>query len=122
MEEIAETFADHYYTVTQADSSLTAHDNHLPNRWTETENGKFNSPITTNEVRSSIRTLKNSSPGPDGIYAIMLKNLSYQQLEALTFFNCIWQEHCFLTPGGRPIFYLFESQIKQSLPAMVQYN
>lgn len=96
VEAIAETFADHYYTITQADPSCTVDWNPPSDEYSEPEPSEINLPITVKEVQNSIRSLKNSSPGPDGIYAVMLKQINYQQLEALTFFfNRIWQEGCF---------------------------
>lgn len=95
---IAETFADHYYKVTQADPNLSPNWNLLPETMEEMVPDEINTPITVEEVRASIRSLKNTSPGPDGVHACMLKNLNHQHCEALTFFyNRIWQEHDFPT-------------------------
>lgn len=95
---IAEIFAEHYYSITQADPQCSAVLNPLPNNNLNSELGELNLHITTTEVQNSIRSLKNSSPGPDGIHAEMLKQMNREQLEALTFFfNRIWKEGCFPT-------------------------
>lgn len=97
-ETIAETFADHYYKVTQADPSLPLNWDLCTGNVDESLPDEINTPITLSELKVSFRSLKNTSPGPDGIHASMLKNLNHQHCEAITFFfNRIWQEHNFPT-------------------------
>lgn len=58
----------------------------------------MNAPITVQEVKISLRSMRNTCPELDEIYATMLKNLNHQQCDALTFFcNRIWTEHNFPT-------------------------
>ncbi len=95
-EAIAETFAQHYYTVTKSDSTCNAQWRSLLTSPEEANSDGINAPIIINEVKNAVNSLKNTSPGPDGIRAILLKKLSHSHLAAITFFfNRIWQEHCF---------------------------
>lgn len=98
VDTIVETFADHYYTVTQSD-------NNQPQDWnppladsTKIIQSDIHLPITVATVQISIQSLKNTSPAPGGVHAKLLKHLNLQLLEAITFFfNRIWQERCFPT-------------------------
>lgn len=96
--EDVEIFADHYYAVTQEDSYGSTTLNYSVDNQSDITTDSSKMLFTVVEVRNCIRTLKNFAPGPDGIYATMLKQFSYQHFDILTFFfNRIWQKYCFPT-------------------------
>lgn len=60
------------------------------------DNIELNSPIQIQELISILNSTKNTSPGPDNIPNILLKNLPYQGLKHLTsLFNLIWFQQVF---------------------------
>ncbi len=97
-QDIVEIFADYYYKVTKAENLDTP--NIEPHTSTQNTNNTeaVNGTITVSEVKTAIKGLKNSSPGPDKIHAAMLKHLTHQHLQDITYyFNHIWKNHDFPT-------------------------
>ena len=65
-----------------------------------TVNSKFNklmnNPITTTEIETVLKTCKNSSPGPDGIPNMLLRNLPTSGIQFVCdLFNLIFTKHVF---------------------------
>ena len=101
--EIADELADNY----ASNSSDTNYDEHflafkLENetisdpRFKEDKNLIINSPLLLTELISALESTKNSSPGPDRIPNILLKNLPLKALNyLLVVFNYIWIQKCF---------------------------
>lgn len=60
------------------------------------DNKELNNPILIQELISILNTTKNTSPGPDNIPNILLKNLPYSGLNRLTtLFNLVWNNQVF---------------------------
>lgn len=78
MEATVNTFATHYYRVTQAAFSDTVEWNPPLCEGDEIETLHLNMLITVKEVQGAVCCMKNSSPVLDGIYTVTLENFNYR--------------------------------------------
>lgn len=100
--EIAELFSDSFET-NSSDSNYSeefqrykaATETNNPIQITE-DISPINKPITIFELEESIGSLKNSSPGPDNIPNVFIKNLPQEaKTYLLAIYNKVWKSHHF---------------------------
>lgn len=69
---------------------------HVPMAFKSPGNQEYNKPLTLHELTTAIYSSKNSSPGPDKINNLFIKNLSATStMNILSYLNKIWQKEVY---------------------------
>ena len=94
--KIANLFGDYFYDVSKLDYNISVATDYNSSNLSNSSNGNinnldYNSPITENELLTSIKHTKSSAAGPDQIHIDMIKHLNSAQLNCiLVLFNHIF--------------------------------
>lgn len=98
-EEITNTFASHFSNVSSSNSYseiFLSHKNQQEKRpldFSTSIDFSYNLPITMEELKFSLKSSRNSAPGPDGIAIPMIQNLPNRALEhLLAIYNHVWMK------------------------------